>query len=415
MKKAILLVLSLVLIVCSFSSCKSTREESTADNKTMIQYTYENLTFSKPEDENYKCSVENNKGKYITVDANNEGEYYWLTVTTNKPTYKNKKPIITVYKESDGKKTIIKEFRITVNPASEVKMSDIKLNHKTGKRVTLKNPYYECKEYNLKYNKKILNITQYLYDGDKAIYTFKGLKKGKTTVKAYLTGTKKLIGSFTVTVGDYEAYIKKNRKNITIYYNSHMTDSTWLNKGSFDLGKAIGNYHADSAYSVTTTDSELIGTTKNSSDEITPSADLIYSKKAGTTELTVYEKRGKSDKRKIGTINLTVKNAKNSEVYNSNRERDNDGIFYEFVISPGDTVDLKEIVKKRYLNTEYSHFDDDEYTFTAKSSYTNTVTVDNNGICTCHDYGSNYVSYTITFKDGSKITEGGSFDIIDED
>ena len=194
-----------------------------------------------------------------------------------------------------------------------------------------------------------------------------------------------------------------------------MSDSRNLAGGYFDLGKAISNYHANSVYSVKADNTKLIGTGKNNTDAITPKADLVYSKKTGKTKLTVYEKRGKNKKKKIGTITLTIKKAKDSKVYSSNRERDNDGIFYEFFISPGDKVDLKSIVVGTYLNTSRSHFKESEYTFTAKSKYPNTITVDKNGVCTCHDFGNNEVTYTITFKDGSKVTGGGSFDIVDED
>ena len=413
MKKTVLIILSLAFIICLFSCCMRTQTVG-AEEKSMLQYTYANLTFSKPENENYECTVENNKEKYITVDANNEGDCYWLIVTSNKPT-KKKIPVITVYKQDEkGKKTVLKSFQISVTPAKKVEMKNIKINTKTARRITLKNPYYECKEYELSYNKKILNISQYLFDGEKAIYTLEGLKKGKTTVKAYLTGTKKLIGSFKVTVGEYEAYIKENKKNVTIYYNSHMPDSRNLNKSSFDLGKAIGNYHADSVYSAEADNFELIRKDNNDADEVTPNADLIYGAKTGKTKLTVYEKQG-NNKTKIGTLNLTIKKAKDSEVYASNRERDNDGIFYEFFICPGEKVDLKEIITQRYINTSFSHFEEDEYSFTFKSKNPETLKVDKNGICTCLKTGSNYVSYTVKFKDGSTASGGGSFDIVDKD
>ena len=141
---------------------------------------------------------------------------------------------------------------------------------------------------------------------------------------------------------------------------------------------------------------------------------MIYGAKTGKTKLTVYEKQG-NNKTKIGTLNLTIKKAKDSEVYASNRERDNDGIFYEFFICPGEKVDLKEIITQRYINTSFSHFEVDEYSFTFKSKNPETLKVDKNGICTCLKTGSNYVSYTVKFKDGSTASGGGSFDIVDKD
>ncbi|MBR1763710.1 MAG: hypothetical protein IJ731_10180 [Eubacterium sp.] len=417
MKKTLSFLLSFVLVLSVFSLCPAAFAV-TAQKKTMLQYTSLNLTFEKDEADKYTCSVTNNNGKYISVDASDDGNYFWLMVTSNKATGNNK-PTITVYKVKDGKKTTYKKYQIVVNPVHKVKMKNIKINKGTGKRIKLINPYYDCKDYNLEYNKKIIKITQYLYDGDEAYYTLKGLKKGKTTVKAYLSGTKKLIGSFTVTVGDYKATVKKSKQNITIYYNPHIS-SKYLELGTFNLGETIYNYHENSVYTYTAKNAKLVGYNSIGKTEITPKSVRIFSKGTGKTTLTVYEKRGKAKKKKIGTINLSIKKAKDSAVFSSNMELDNDGIFYENFISPSESYDLKSAVVNRYINNSQtgSHFKSSEYTFTAKSNHPEIISVDKNGVCTCHQIdkdGVHKITYTVTFKDGSKVTLSGAFDTVDED
>ncbi len=395
-----------------------------AVQKTMLQYSYQNLTFDKPEQEEYECTVSDNDKKYIDIEADNEGEYYWLTVTSNKPTKKRHKPIITVYKNNGGKKTVIKKFQITVKPAYKIKMDNIRINSSTEKEITLSNPYE--KDYRLEYNKKIIDIKQNLYDGDMEYHTLIGLKKGKTKVKAYLEGTKEYIGSFTVKVGDFGAFIKEDYQNTEICYNKHI-DSCDLIDGHLNLSEAIENYHNNSVYTITSDDSELIGSKNIDYDsfytDINSKFALIYSKKTGTATLAVYEKRGKEKEKKIGTIKLRVRQAKDSEVYNSYCEFDNDGIFYENFMSPGDSYDLKKAVVERYLNLgeKQYHFKKDEYTFRAESTRPEIVSVDKNGVCHCHavDYDGNVpsheIKYEIKFKDGSSVSGSGSFDIVDEE
>ena len=417
-KKIISIIISISLFISIFSVAFSASAVSTV-NKSVLQYTSLNLTFEKAETAKYKCSVTNNKDKYIAVDANNEGEYYWLMVKAKKVTPKSAKPVITVYSEKDGKKTNVRKFQITVNAAKKIEMSNIKINKGTSREIKLKNPYDN--NYRFEYNKKTVNIKALYRDGDYEYPIIKGVKKGKTTVKAYLEGTKKLIGSFTVTVGDYKASVKSGYQSKTIYFNKHI-DSRNLSGGTLDISKAICHYHSDGVYSITSSNTKLIGTTSVAKGELNPKAVKVYSKKTGSTTLTVYEKRGKNKKKKIGTIKLTVKQAKDSKVYSSYREMDNDGIFYENFISPGDSYNLKNAVVSRYLNRgdKKYHFKASEYTFTAKSNRPDIISVDKNGVCHClamPDGKGEYpkITYTVKFSDGSKASGGGQFDIVDED
>lgn len=403
----------LLLIVALTSLLTPASVSAATVNKTIMQYTSQNLTFKKPESASYKCSVSGNEKNYIKIDANNEGKYYWLYINAKKVTPEKNKPSITIYEEANGKKTTIKKFVITVSPAKTVKFSNVKINNKTAKTVTLKTPYDN--EYKFKYNKKVASIKGSMFYGDKAEYIIKGLKKGTTTVKVYLDGTNKKVGSFKITVGDYKAGIKKKYKSINLYYNPHIK-STYLKNGSIDLSKAISNYHSNGKYTIKIDNKKIASSTKTKKTALTPEAVMLLSKKTGKTKITIYEKRGKAKKKKIGTINLVVKKAKDSAVYNSNLELDNDGIFYERFISPGESFNLKEEIVSRYINNSYSgsKFKDSEYKITYSASPSDIVSVDKNGIVKClalDNKNKNRINYSVTFSDGSKVSGSGALDI----
>lgn len=403
---SLIIMLSVVVVPTTASAVSTTK-------KSMLIYTSQNLTFKKAESDTYKCSVKGNSKGYIKVDSNNEGDYFWLYVSSKKATPAKSKPVISVYKVDGDKKTLYKKYQITVKPVKTIKFSNVKLNKNTNKIVTVKNPYE--KDYKFKYSKKIAKINMgYYRDGNKITYDIKGLKKGSTTVKVYLSGTK--VGSFKITVGDFKASVNKK---LTLKYNSHIA-GYYLNGGSVNLGTLIKNYHSNSTYTFKAKNSKLVSSYSVQKTKYSPKAVEIYSKKTGKTTLTVYEKRGKAKKTKIGKINLTVKKAKDSEVFDSNREWDNNGIFYERFIAPGQKFDLKSAVVNNYINYHgtKSYFKDNEFTFTAVSNHPEIISIDENGVCTCNtldNAGLNEVTYTVTFADGSKVTGGGSFDVWPED
>ena len=378
-----------------------------------MQYKDINLSFEKAETDEYNCTVDNNKDGYIKVDASNDGGYYWLMVDGLKAT-KTTKPVITITDSKNGNE--IKKFRITVNAVKKVKQSDVKINKGTWKYVTVKNPY-NLKEHKITYNKKIIKVKQGWYGDGYGNYRYevKGLKKGTTTVKVKLKGTTTTIGSFKIKVGDFKASIKKSYKNSTLRYNKHIKSYYLENGGTVNVAEAINNFHANGKYTVKIKNKKIASTLKASKTTTTPKCVKIYALKTGKTKAYVYEKRGKAKKKKIGTINITVKKAKDAEVYGANRVLDNDGIFYEFFVKVGDKVDLKTIVTKRYLNTSISNFKDSEYKFTFKATPEDVMTVDENGVFTILKNDNNKAEYTITFADGSKVTGGGSFDIVDDD
>ncbi len=416
MKKITGLFLAL-LIAISVIVIPTTASAASATKKTVVQFKMIRDVLKKSEKDTYKCNVSGNNGniKVKTESVSDySGFYYSIEIEGLKAT-KTKKPVITITDAKTDK--VIKKYEITVKAATKVKHANVKMNKSIWKNLTIKNPYHETKEQTLCYNKKILKFkTGYYGDGAKFTYTIKGIKKGTTTVKVKLKKTNFVVSKFKITVGDYKATVKKSYKKSTIKYNSHIKSYCLDNGGTLNIGKAVNNFHANSKYTVKIHNKKIAKTRKAEKLETTPEAVEIYSLKKGKTKVTVYEKRGKAKKKKIGTINLTVKKAKDSEVYASNRELDNDGIFYEFFVNVGDKIDLKKIVERRYLNVKStgSHFKESEYKFTFKASPANVISVDKNGIYTIKDYGMNDVSYTITFKDGSKVSGGGSFDIVED-
>lgn len=415
-KKTLGIILSAIIAVSVFAVPTAASAVSTK-KVTLLQYTSRNLTFKKAESDSYECKISGNSKNYIKVDASDDGTYFWLFVYSKKTTAKTK-PTISVYKNENGSKTLYKKFSVTVTPVKKVKYSNRQFNKNVTKEIMLKNPYE--KELKFKYSKKIIKFKQGAFiNGEKCYYRVKALKKGSTTVKVYLKGTKKKIGSFKITVGNYAASIKKSSKKLTIKYNKHIK-SNCLEGGSINLGEHIKNFHADAAYTFKAKNTKLVSSKTLKKEELTPKASLVFSKKTGKTTLTVYEKRPKMKKKKIGTITLTVKRAKDSEVYDTNRGWDNDGIFYELFASPGDKIDLKSMVVGRYVNLHItgSHFDESEYTFKATSNHPEIVSVDENGVCTVNSFdpdAKHYISYTVTFADGSKASGGGSIDIWSEE
>lgn len=413
-KKSMGIVLS-ILIAASVFIVPTAVSAAETVNKTLTQYMGDSYFFSASENDEYECKVENNNEEYIKTDFFQVSDGYWLTVNAYKPT-KTVKPLITVMNGKTGE--ILKKYKITVTAVKKIKVSNVKMNKGVWKEIHIKNPYF--KEHKFSYNKKIIKIKKGGYGNGNGnwIHTVKGLKKGTTTVKVKLAlkGPDKLISSFKITVGDYKASLKKSFKKCTIKYNKHLKHSYNLDEnGSIDIGEAVKNFHSNSVISVKIKNKKIAATCKSYKTETTPKAVAVYGLKTGKTKVDVYEKRGKAKKKKIGTINITVKRAKDSEVYGANRALDNDGIFYEFFVQVGDKIDLKTIVTKRYINTNISSFKDDEYKFTFKASPAEVITVDQNGIYTILSDGNNDVDYTITFADGSKVSGGGSFDIVDDD
>ncbi|MEE3333617.1 MAG: hypothetical protein VZR54_04990 [Ruminococcus sp.] len=409
MKRLVSIIITLAISVSVFMFPANAE---TVISKSLMQYKDLNLTFSKAESANYKCSVTNNDGGYIKVDANNEGANYWLMVKSQKPTSKAK-PKITVTDTKDG--SVVKSYEITVTAAKKIAMKNVKINVKSTAVITVKNPYN--KNYKLKYNKKILKYKQtYTYDG-KCDYTFVGLKKGKTAVQASIDG--KVYGKFVVTVGDFKSSLKSKKQ--TLKYNKHIKSYSFEEGGKIDIADAVKYYHTDATYTVKIQNKKIAAAKKLKKSAGKPKRVELYSLKNGKTKVAVYEKRSKTKTRKVGTFMLTVKKVKDSEVVEANMAQDNDGLFYEFFIHPGETVDLKSIVARKYINGECTtkKFAEREYKITITAGPEDALKVDENGNIKCLGFGAkkgeNKVTYTITFADGSKVSSSGSFSIMEKE
>ena len=113
----LIIALSVVIAPASVSA-------ASAEKKTMVQYNELNLGFKKAEADNYECVVDNNSKGYISVDAKNEGNYYWLMVNSEKVTPKTNKPVLTVYKVEGENKTEYKKYEFTVTAYKKIKMSN---------------------------------------------------------------------------------------------------------------------------------------------------------------------------------------------------------------------------------------------------------------------------------------------------
>ncbi len=413
MKKIISIISILTIILSAFIIPAAVSAESLTV-KTMMQFKYQNLTFEKNEDDNYECKIENNDEGFIKVQAYNEGEYYWLTVETVKPT-NDVKPTVTITDSKDG--SVVRRYEFTVTPAKKIAMKNCKFNTKTTHVIRIKNPY--IKSYKLKYDKKLLTYKSlYIHDG-LCDYTFFCRKMGTTNVKASIKGI--LIGSFKVTVGNYKASVKNSFKKSTIQYNKHIMSYDFSEGGSIDIADAVKHFHMDAKYTVSISNKKIAASRKLSKDYNKPSRVQIYSLKPGKTDVTVYEQKGKSAKKKIGKIKLTVVKVKDFAVVNENYACDNDGLFYEFFVCPGDEINLKKIIVDRYINgyCTTEKFKKSDYTINFKVGDEGALEVDDNGIVKILGYGNkngaNSISYKIMFSDGSMIESGGSFSIVSED
>lgn len=400
-----------LLIALSVVVFPTTASAATVVNKTFTQYKSYNLSFAKSESDEYSCKEANNDGN-IKVDANNVGGTYWLTVKAVKVT-KTKKPTITITDSKSGKE--IKKFSIKVTAAKKIKVSNVKMNKGIWQDIRIKNPY--DKENKISYNKKIIKFKKGGYSDEKGNWTYrvKGLKKGTTTVKVTLKGTSFVVNSFKITVGNYKASIKKAYKSSKLRYNKHICSKYLTTNGTINVGKAVKNLHSNSKITVKIKNTKIAKAYKVKKTETTPEAVKIYALKTGKTKANVYEKRGKT-KKKIGTIKITVKQAKDAEVYEANRALDNDGIFYEFSVNVGDKINLKKLVTGKYINGPTgSKFKESEYKFSYTASPANVLSVDKStGIFTILSSGSNKAGCTITFADGSKASCSGSFDIVND-
>ncbi len=376
----------------------------TALKKELTQYTTAEYHDSKSSKDTYNFKIKNNSKNYIKVTLVDVGSSYRLSVKAKKATTDKDNPVLTVYKEKNGKTTEVKKYSFTVNKPEKKTFSNININVKMTKEKTLTNPYY--KDYSFTYDKKIAKInTAYTAKGTKVTYKIKALKKGSTKVKVFIKGTGVKAGTFKITAGDFPTKLRDKYKTLELKYNAHGS-STYMKDSHVKLNNMLKDRKHGAVYSVAI-DNEKIATSLIDKKKTT-----VYSAGKGETEAKVYQKIGDKEETEIASFKIKVKKAKMNYVAKQNMLFFNDGIFgsgemVEF-LSPNESFTMKDTIVKSLINNTYtgSHFKKSLYKITYKSTDKSVVTVNKDGKVTAKKVGNAVVNYTITFSDDSKFHGG---------
>lgn len=394
----VLMLISAVVIPASAATVKT-------EKKVMTQYTRINYPETKSPKDVYKYKIKNNENNYLKVEFTDNGSSYWLFVSAKKVTPEKNKPVVTVYKEKNGKKTNVRKYRFTVNSPAAKTYSNINININMTKKKTLKNPYY--KDYTFKYDKKIAKIdTAYVGDGKGNFkYKIKALKKGSTDVKVYIKGTKKLAGTFKINAGDYATKLNSKFKTLNLKYNGHGV-STYMADCHKTLNSMLKDRKYGAVYSVTVENEKVASTLADNKNT------TIYSVGKGSTTAKVYQKIGKKEETQIASFKINVTGVKMNYVAQQNMLWFNDGIFgngemIEY-LSPKESFTMKNTIVKSLINNTYtgSHFKKSCYKITYKSTDKSVASVTTAGKVTAKKLGNAVINYTITFSDKS-VFKGG--------
>ena len=410
-KKIISLVLTAAMLMgCAVFAVSAAAVKTT--DETMTHYTEKQGFHKKTTKYKYGCKITDNKDKNISVDFNNCGddEYYFLRVRANKATT-DKKPVLTVYYEKDGKKITVSKTRYTVEKSAQLPFKDVRINTGMSKDVTLSNPYYNS--YKFKTDQKgIVKIsTACLIDTNgNETHSFTGVKEGTVKVSAYVRGTSKKAGSFKVTVGTFPAKVRKEFSPLKLKYNAHGS-SGYMAACHVELKDILEDTKKGAKYTVSV-DDESVASTINSK--------TIYSTGKGSTTATIKEKlNGK--KTTVATLKISVSKCKMAYVADQNREFYNDGIFgngdmVEY-INVGGKLRMKKTLVDCLINNDLtgSHFKKTLYKITYKSSNKKILTVNSDGVVTGKKLGSANVTYTITFSDKSVHSGDCQISVTDEE
>lgn len=402
-------ILTIMIIAVSAVFPTSATTVNTIE-KTMSKYTKIKLSAAKSSKDTYKYKITNNSKNYVSVAFEDKGTTYKLHVTSLKKTGKTKKPLLTVYKEKNGKKTDVKKYRFTVTKTEKQTFKDVKINIKMSKKVTLKNIY--AKKYRFKYDKKVISIPKkFTSKKDNRTYKIKTLKKGSTDVEVYLKGTKAKVGAFKVTACDIKTTLNKKYKTLKFKYNGHGS-SNYMKDCHISLNTMLSNKKYNTTYTVT------IGNEKVASTYIDKKKTHIYSVGKGSTTADIYQKIGKKEEEKIGSFKITVVKTKMNYVAKQNMAYYPDGIFGsgEMVeyLSPKETLDMKATIVKSLINNPLtgSHFKKKYYSISFKSSDTSVAAVTSIGKVTAKKVGYAIVNYSIGFSDNSVFKGGCPIEVI---
>ena len=397
MKKTIGILLSLLIILGSVTVFSSSA--ATVKNKTLRAYTKHSFTLSKSASLKYRCKVKYNSKKYISVKFKDNGDTYSVRTVAKKAT-SGKRPVVKIYyKNSAGKSTTVRSFRYKVTPLGTIRCKNFKMNVDATEKVTLTNPFVA--EYKFKASKSgIVKLPKRgAKQGKKRTYSFKALKEGKTTVTVYLKGTSETVGSFKITVGDYDTIINPKYKTRTLLYNTHGS-STYMEDSHFSINDMLKYKKAGASYTGVSADDEVVSDVNSR---------VFYSTGTGTTTVKVYQKLD-GKKTSLGKITIAVEQSEMAYVAKQN------ALFYDnAVFGYGDnteflnttdtkTVKLKPVIVKRLINNSLtgSRFASSFYKISFSSANKKVAKVSSSGKVTAVKKGRTRINYTIKFKDKSK-------------
>lgn len=400
----IVIIAGTAIFPTSATSVKTTK-------KTLSKYTKIKLSAAKSKKDTYKYTIKNNKEKYVSVEFKDNITSYKLHVTAKKITKKTL-PLLTVYKEKNGKKTDVKKYSFTVTKTKTQNFSgaSVKINVKMSKKITLNNPY--VKEYSFKYDKKIIKIdADFKSEKTKRTYKVTTLKKGYSDVEVRLKGKKKLIGKFKITSGDVKTKVKKKYIPLKLKYNSHGS-STYMQDCHISLNSILKDKKYNAVYTVTVANEKVAQTYTDKKKT------YIYSTGKGNTTADLYQKIGKKEEVKIGSFKIETSKTKMNYVVKQNMRYYPDGIFGngEFVeyLSPKEEFNMKKTIVDSLINNKLtsSHFKSSAYAISFKSSDTSVVKVTSAGKVTAKKIGHAVVNYSIGFSDNSVFKGGCPIEVI---
>lgn len=396
MKKTIGILLSLLIVLGSLTIFSTSAV--TVKDKTLRAYTKHSFTLNKSESKNYLCKITNNKKKNISVTFKDNGDTYSLKTVAKKAT-SGKKPVVTIYYKNAQNKTVnVKKFRYKVTPLGTMKFKNVKINVAYTEKVTLSNPF--VKEYKFKASKSgiVKILSKYSKNGKKRTYSIKALKEGATTIKVYLKGTSKKVGSFKITTGNFKTVINSKYKTRKIVYNSHGS-STYMEDSHFNISDMLKYKKAGASYSATSANDDVVSVV---------SSRIVYSTGKGKTTVKISQKlNGKTTT--VGKFTVKVKLSTMAYVAKQNALFYDNAIFgygdnTEFLnLTDTKTMAMKSVIVKRLLNNSLtnSHFKTSDYKITYHSTNTKAAKVSSTGKVTAVKKGSARIYYTITFSDKS--------------
>ena len=420
MKKLICLLAAAVIAVTSVGFSASAAKSKT-EKVTMPAYTAKTFKFKKSAKRKYLIAVRKNNGN-IRATLTDKGASATLKITSAKKT-KSAKPSVTVYYQQNGSNITVKKYTFTVTKYEKMTFEDIKVNPKTKKEFTIRNPYSTFIKFKMSNKKNVKFRAKAEVKGRNATYTIKGLKKGKTRVKAYIGNTDKLAGEFTIRVKRVKSAIDPAYKTVTLRYNKHGSSSYMADCHIF-LTRVLSDVRYKASYSVEIENIKVADKIIEKSDfnrGEKKKTDFIYSTGKGSTTATIFEKLPKKDRREVGKFTIEVKAAKmkyvaeqNAIIYDNNVLRANENTIQTF-LRVGEQTSVRKTIVDSFVNNNWtgSSFKKSQYRIVYRSLNPEYVSIDKNGIVTAKLQSDKEVRirFRIYFSDNTSFARNIPFTI----